>query len=89
MSMDLTMRLRVQAGADADAALRETVSQYTASFNRVCAVGWKMPRLNGVELHHETYAAERAATDLPAQLVCSARVKAHGGHRGLPRPQRT
>ena len=35
-----------------------------------------MPRLNGVELHHETYAAERAATDLPAQLVCSARVKA-------------
>ncbi len=35
-----------------------------------------MPRLNGVELHHETYAAERAATLLPSQLVCSARVKA-------------
>ena len=32
-----------------------------------------MPRLNGT---HETYAAERFATDLPAQLVCSASVKA-------------
>ena len=35
-----------------------------------------MPRLNGVELHHETYATERASTALPAQLLCGARVKA-------------
>ena len=74
--MDLTLRVRVGADAGASAALRETIAQYTASFNRVCAVGWDMPRLNGVELHHQTYAAERFATALPAQLVCSARVKA-------------
>lgn len=76
MSMDLTLRLRVTAEEGVAAILRETIAQYTASFNRVCVVGWDMPRLNGVELHHETYAAERSATALPAQLVCSARVKA-------------
>lgn len=74
--MALTLRLRVRADAEVGGVLRETIAQYTASFNRVCAAGWEMPRLNGVELHHETYAAERAATSLPAQLVCSARVKA-------------
>ena len=70
------MTLRLRVAVDTDAALRETIAQYTASFNRVCAVGWGMPRLNGVELHHETYGPERAATTLPSQLVCSARVKA-------------
>ena len=76
MSMDLTLRVRVVADAGANAAWRETSAQYTASFNRVCAVGREMPRLNGVELHHQTYTAERSATALPAQFVCSARVKA-------------
>ena len=77
--MDLTLRMRVVADAGANAAWRETIAQYTASSNRqpgVGAVGWEMPRLHGVELHHQTYTAERCATALPAQLVCSARVKA-------------
>jgi len=73
MRMDLTLRLRTTATPEADAVLRETVAQYTESFNRICVVGWEMPRLNGVELHHQTYAAERGATALPSQLVCSAR----------------
>ena len=55
MSMDLTLRLRVRADCGAADALREIVGQYTASFNRACAVGRGMPRLNGVELHHQTY----------------------------------
>ena len=76
MTMDLTLRLRIHATPEAEAILRETIAQYTASFNRVCAVGWQMPRLNGVELHHQTYGVERDVTALPAQLVCSARVKA-------------
>jgi putative transposase len=76
MNMDLTLRLRVRADPQTEAVLRETIEQYTASFNRVCAAGWEMRRVNGVELHHQTYTAERAATALPAQLVCSARVKA-------------
>ena len=79
MSMDLTLWVRVVADAGAHAAWRETSAQYTASSNRqpgVGAVGWEMPRLHGVELHHQTYTAERCATALPAQPVCSARVKA-------------
>ena len=56
--------------------LRETSAQYTASFNRVCAVGWEMPRLNGVQVHHDTYGTERAACALASPLVCSARVRA-------------
>lgn len=35
-----------------------------------------MERLNGVELHKLTYASERVSTQLPSQLVCSARVRA-------------
>jgi len=50
--------------------------RYTESFNRVCEAGWDAERINGVELHHATYYAEREETGLPAQLVCSARVKA-------------
>jgi len=52
------------------------MQRYTESFNRVCATGWPRHRINGVELHHDTYAAERAATGLQSQLVCSVRVRA-------------
>lgn len=56
--------------------LKDTLDRYTASFNRVCLVGWEMPRLNGVELHKLTYFPEREASGLGSQLTCSARVKA-------------
>jgi len=71
-----TIRLRIRPTVEQREALDETVRQYTESFNRVCAVGWPKKRVNGVELHHDTYAAERAATDLQSQLVISARVRA-------------
>ena len=72
----VTIRVRLRPTPQQQDALTRTLEQYTESFNRVCAVGWTKKRINGVELHHETYADERAATDLNAQLVCSARVKA-------------
>ena len=72
----LTMKLPIVADRETRAALKETVREYTGSFNRVCAEGWNMKRLNGVELHKLTYASERASTPLSSQLVCSARVKA-------------
>ncbi len=73
LGLDPTLRLRVKTLAAGVAILRETSAQYTV--DRVCSVGWEMPRLNGVELHHQTYAAERAGTARPAQLVCSARAR--------------
>jgi len=72
--MQLTLRLPIKT-CQID-LLKRTAEQSRDSFNRVCEVGWKMERFNGVELHKLTYAAEREATDLPSQLVCSARVKA-------------
>jgi putative transposase len=57
--------------------LRETLTQYTACFNAVCAEGFPAKISNGVELHNRTYYPLRAQyPDLPAQLVCSSRMKA-------------
>ena len=75
-TVTLTLILPLQMSPDAEQALQDTLKQYTASYNRVCQTGWGLHRINGVELHHLTYAAESERTELPAQLVCSARVKA-------------
>jgi IS605 OrfB family transposase len=76
----LTLCLPIQT--DQMPSLRATAVEYRDSFNRVCVEGWKMDRLNGVELHKLTYARERASTSLPSQLVCSARVKATEAVKG-------
>jgi putative transposase len=75
--MDRTIVLELHPTADQQAVLRETLSQYTECFNVVCADGFPAQIRNGVELHKRTYYPLRAQhPDLPAQLVCSARVKA-------------
>ena len=45
-------------------------------FNRIADIGWNKGIKNGVELHKLSYESERAKTNLPSQLVCSARMKA-------------
>jgi len=53
------------------------VSQFTAAFNHVCAYGWTHTEKNGVQLHHATYyAAKAACPGLVSDLVIQARVKA-------------
>jgi IS605 OrfB family transposase len=74
--MQLTLQFPIECSSEVTLVLQNTLSQYTDSYNRVCQVGWGMETLNGVELHKLTYYPEREQTDLPAQLVCSARVKA-------------
>ncbi|HVB76139.1 MAG TPA: transposase [Ktedonobacteraceae bacterium] len=57
--------------------LQRTLHEHTACFNTVARLGFASKCSNGVELHKETYYPLRAAfPDLPAQLVCAARVKA-------------
>jgi putative transposase len=68
--------LRIPIKTEAVDYLRETAEQFSDSFSRVCRDGWDMPRVNGVELHHLTYAHERSISALPSQLVVSARMKA-------------
>jgi IS605 OrfB family transposase len=58
-------------------ALAETTSQFTESFNAVCAHGWKNREKNGVTLHHETYRALKdRLPKLVSDLHIQARVKA-------------
>ncbi len=71
----MTLKLPVALSEKSYAILAETCKQYTESYNRVCARGW-LTRVNATELHRLTYGPERENTDLPAQLVCSARMKA-------------
>lgn len=68
--------LRFPIKTEAVDSLKETARQFSESFARVCAEGWNSKRINGVELHHSTYARERSITALPSQLVVSARMKA-------------
>ena len=57
--------------------LRQTLEQHTACFNAVAHLGFTSRCSNGVELHKLTYYDLRAQyPQLPAQLVCAARVKA-------------
>jgi putative transposase len=57
--------------------LKRTLEEHTACFNEVARLGFTTQQRNGVELHKETYYELRHQyPDLPAQLVCAARVKA-------------
>jgi IS605 OrfB family transposase len=77
LSVQRTLKLRLEPDTQAHAALLETLTRHTACFNAVCAHGWESGEANGVELHKATYYPLRAEhPTLPAQLVCAARVKA-------------
>ncbi len=57
--------------------LKRTLDEHTACFNAVARLGFTAKMRNGVDLHKETYYELRHQyPDLPAQLVCAARVKA-------------
>ena len=71
-----TITLRLPLATQHLDLLKRTAKQFSESFARVCQAGWDAKRVNGVELHHSTYAMERELTELPSQLVCSARRKA-------------
>jgi putative transposase len=58
-------------------ALHRTLVEHTQCFNDVAHVGFGTRCSNGIELHKQTYYPLRAEhPDLPAHLVCAARVKA-------------
>ena len=57
--------------------LQRTLLEHTACFNAVTVEGFTTACSNGIELHKRTYYDLRHLyPDLPAQLVCAARVKA-------------
>src|SRR5438034_11666350 len=75
--MDRTLVLNIQPTPEQASILYRTLSEHTACFNDVVYTGFTEKCSNGVELHKRTYYPLRAQyPDLPAQLVCAARVKA-------------
>ncbi len=75
--MDRTLVLTIQPTPEQASILHRTLVEHTACFNAVCAEGFTNQYSNGVELHKQTYYSLRAQyPNLPAQLVCAARVKA-------------
>lgn len=77
-----TIRLRLEPDRSISELLAQTVEMYTWSFNQACRFGWVNNITNGVALHNATYHTHRQLTGLPAQLTCSARVKATEALKG-------
>src|SRR6266700_6307952 len=75
--MDRTITVQLNPTPEQARTFKATLEQHTACFNAVAHEGFTTACSNGVELHKQTYYPLRAKfPDLPAQLVCAARVKA-------------
>ena len=75
--MDRTIVVQLNPTPEQAHILTRTLQEHTACFNAVAQEGFRTVCRNGVELHQRTYYPLRAQyPDLPAQLVCAARVKA-------------
>jgi putative transposase len=84
--MERTIVVQLNPTPEQARTLKETQEQHTACFNAVAALGFTTSCSNGVELHKQTYYPLRAEyPDLPAQLVCAARVKATEAVKSVPR----
>lgn len=69
----VTLRIKLDMAAAAATRLDETRRAYVVALNLTSAVAFGGKITSGVSLHHATYRDVRAATKLPANLVCSAR----------------
>ena len=72
----IAVKLKLSISPEDEAVFDATLKAYTGSYNRVAKEGFGQARVNGVELHHATYQAEKELSHLPAALICSARVRA-------------
>lgn len=77
VAMDRTIRLRLKPDTEQSHALAETTEQFTASFNAVCAKGWRLRNGNAFDLHKWTYRdVKNAFPQLVSDLHIQARQKA-------------
>src|SRR5712692_5562819 len=75
--MDRTMVVQLKPTQEQAILLRRTLEEHTACYNALAHEGFTSGCSNGVELHKRTYYPLRKQyPNLPAQLVCAARVKA-------------
>jgi putative transposase len=75
--LNRTVRIRLRPTPEQAAVLHETMRQFTASFNKVCRVGWEQRRGNAYTLHRLTYRdCKTAHPALVSDLHVQARQKA-------------
>jgi putative transposase len=74
--MILVRKVKLQPTAEQAAILLETLKQYKQAIDLPLQFGFQHKQISGVELHKATYYELRKSTQLPSQLVCSARCKA-------------
>lgn len=74
--MILARKIKLNPTQEQAQILLETVKQYEQAINLPLKIGYEKHISNGVELHKLTYYKLRELTQLPSQLVCSARCKA-------------
>jgi len=73
IGMDRTVQVRLLPTDEQASTLKETIQQFTESFNTVCRAGWEKSETNSYNLHHFTYRACKTA--LP-QLVSDLHIQA-------------
>ena len=89
MPLRRTVRVALDVPDSAAASLHETVDQYRTAADHVVDAAWpdgeseKYLETRRTVLHERTYEAVRTATDLPAQLVQSARNRAADALAGV------
>lgn len=75
--MERVVKIQLHPTPEQAQALHETMRQFTAAFNTVCAYGWQNNEKNGVKLHHATYYPLREMLPLMgSNLIIQARVRA-------------
>jgi predicted transposase len=72
MDRTITLKLNTPTKTQLE-VLHQTQTQFTHSFNQLCAVGWENQLRNHVKLHRACYYALRQQfPQLPSQLVIAA-----------------
>ena len=74
--MILARKFKLQTSQEQHQVLLETLNQYKQAINTVFEYGFQHKQVSGISLHNATYYDIRGSTQLPSQLVCSARCKA-------------
>jgi len=73
MKATVTLKIKLEATEQSSRSLSETQKAYLVALNHSSKVAFEKKVFNSVALHHVTYQDVRELTELPANLVCSAR----------------
>ena len=74
--MNVTLKLKLSCSTDSSIVLKDTIKQFTDSYNRASLFGYNNKTANAVEIQKSNYYNERSLTQLPSQLVIASFAKA-------------